>query len=134
MKTIFIQSLVGMLRYKDAANPTPDEIARRQRFLARYPGQEANVLSFQTQPGCQCVGSITQAIMQDPQGANAAATAIMGEEYTIITPKDMAGETVDIDNDPAAWKAFIKRSRDEIWSYRGMNVVPTNGWLRVFFY
>jgi hypothetical protein len=37
MKTFTPQQFVGTLRYSNPANPTVNEVAKRARFLEKYP-------------------------------------------------------------------------------------------------
>jgi hypothetical protein len=140
MKTIALPQFTASLRYQDAANPTEAEVAKRRRFLERYPSQEANILSYQQNPGCKCGGELQNAITGDPMtDKSALCSLIEGEPVKILTPTNMSGKLVTIDDTEEAWGTLVKRMRDEIWIFRDITVAPVadetgKRILRVFIY
>ena len=135
MPALTIQQLLQNLRYQNAASPTPDEIARRRRFLERFPNQEANIISFQDNPNCKCSAEIQNALMKDSKGINEIASFLMGEKVTITTPKMVGGKVMNIPNTPEAWAELIALTQREMFVFRGITtLLDPDGSLRVFFY
>jgi hypothetical protein len=134
MLTITSAQLLANLRYTNATNPSVAEIARRRRYLTRYPAQEANILSYQENPSCRCSSEIYAAMASDPAGLNAVATIIMDEPTEVIVPRQMAGEIIEVNDTPEDWRALNVRIKNEALIFRALEVVVSNGKLRVFFY
>ena len=134
MKNLTPQQFVGTLRYGDPANPTVNEVAKRARFLEKYPAQEASILSYQTNPGCTCARDLIVAITSDTRDKNEVLSYIEGEPVALITPVQAIGTVVTIADTPEDWKALTTRMQTEMFMFRGLTIVPNNGTLRVFFY
>ena len=138
MKSIVIHQYVPSLRYPDANNPTPDQIARRQRFLERYPAQEANILSYQTDPTCKCGGELSAAINNDPKKVE-NITYVEGEQVVFVSPQMMYGKTMTVDDTEGAWEDLTKRFQAEQMMFRSLTVAPSvddtgKKILRIFFF
>jgi hypothetical protein len=138
MRNITIQQVVQALRYVDAANPTPSEVGRRTRFLAAFPDQEANVLSYQDNPNCKCRADLSSAIQKAPGDKDVLLTGVMGEEVHLIVPVNLMGKVLVIDDTEEAWAALAKRFMAESMMFRGMAIVPATidgvAKLRIFFH
>lgn len=137
MKNITLHQFIGSLRYGNAANPTAADVARRARFLERYPSQEANILSYQTDPKCKCGRDILAAITNDADKVE-NLSYVEGEPINIIVPIQAVGKIIVIDDDEAAYLALTQRFQAEMFMFRGLSIVPTTidgaAKLRVFFY
>jgi hypothetical protein len=136
MKTSLPQ-FVATLRYGNAANPSAAEVAKRARFLEKYPAQEANILSYQDKPDCKCSRDIVQAISADPN-KQASLDYIAGEHVEIITPTQAVGKIITIDDREEDYLALTQRFQTEMFMFRGLTIVPVVidgvAKLRVFFY
>lgn len=126
--------ILPLLRYRDSQSPTEAEITIRKRFLERYPSQEANIIKYQDNPGCQCAGQIIQAMGGDSTVLNESLTYILGEPITVILPKNVAGELFEIENTPSAWKNFYQRMQSEMFIFRGIQIIPNGSNITVYFY
>lgn len=139
MQTYTIPQFVGTMRYANEASPTAAEVARRARFLEKYPAQEASILSYQTNPNCQCSRDIVTAISNDPNNAE-NLSYIAGDTVTITTPVTAIGKIIVIPDTEDAWLALTTRFQTEMFMFRGLTILPgtpaTDGTatLRVFFY
>lgn len=129
-----IKSFIPLLRFRDPTQPTPEEVELRQRFLARYPDQVENLLSYQLNPGCSCAGKIAHVISGDPEGPEKVISALLGRTVTVRVPKRIGGKVFIIDDTPEAWEEFVKRSVTELNVFRGVSIVPADGKLRLFVY
>ena len=137
MKTLTPQQFVGTLRYGNPANPTVNEVAKRARFLEKYPAQEANILSYQTNPGCTCARDLIASISNDANKLQ-NLSYIEGEEVTVLVPTQAMGKVIVIDDTDESYAALIKRLQNEMTMFRGLTVVPATidgvAKLRVFFF
>jgi hypothetical protein len=135
MQALTVQQLVQSLRYQNAAKPTPEEIARRRRFLERFPRQEPNILSYQDNPNCKCSADIQAALLKDSKGINEIAEFLMGEKVSISTPKMVSGKVMNIPNTNEAWAELVALTQREMFIFRGITTMPEpDGSMRVLFY
>lgn len=139
MKKITIQQVISSLRYKDAASPTVEEIEKRKRFLSKFPDQEANVLSYQTNPACKCSRDLAAAIQSNAEDKNILLSYIMGEQIILHTPVNLVGKIMTIDDTEAEWTKLVMRLHADSAMFRNMSIVPGlddsgKKTLRVFFY
>lgn len=137
MQNFSVHQFVASLRYQNSAAPTPSEVAKRLRFLERYPDQEVNILSYQDNPVCQCSNSLINAIQADAN-KNDSATYIDGQPTTVFAPFQAMGTILTIDDTPEAYTAMHRRIMAELFMFRGLSIVPTvidgQPKLRVFFF
>lgn len=137
MKTLTISQFVSTLRYRDASNPTINEVTKRARFLEKYPAQEANVLSLQANANCQCSRDIATAITNDVDKV-ANLSYAEGEPISIVVPTQVMGKIITIDDTEAAFTALTQRFQTEMFMFRGLTIVPATidgvAKLRVFFF
>lgn len=130
-----VGQVIGSLRYKDPNKPTPEEVGRRKRFVSRYPTQEANLLSYQENPSCKCAGEMAGMVAKDPEGASVAASFILDQPVTVITPKNMAGTLITIENTAEAYKDTVVGMAQKSEQYRGMSaVLLPDGRLQLMFW
>lgn len=132
-----IQQFVATLRYGNPSDPKPAEVAKRARFLEKYPAQEANILSYQDKPDCKCSRDIVQAISADPN-KQVNIDYIAGEHVEIVVPTQVIGKVITIDDTEEAWTTLAQRFQTEMFMFRGLTIVPAvidgQAKLRVFFY
>jgi hypothetical protein len=130
-----VGQVVGALRYKDPNKPAAEEVGRRKRFISRYPTQEANLLSYQENPSCKCAGEMAAMISKDPEGASAAASFIMDQPVTVVTPKNVAGTLTTIENTPEAYRELISGMAQRAEQHRGLSaVLLPDGKLQILFW
>jgi hypothetical protein len=135
MLALTVQQLTQALRYQNAAAPTPEEVARRRRFLERFPNQEANINSYQDNPNCKCAMEIQNALLKDSKGINEIAGFLMGEKVSVTTPKSVAGKVMNIPNTNEAWAELVALTQREMFVFRGIStVLEPDGSMRVLFY
>jgi hypothetical protein len=135
MRTLPIYSVLKLLRYQNVSSPTTTELAIRQRFIARYPSQEANILAYQENSACRCVNDIMDVLKNDSEGPSVAASQIFNEEITVVIPKSIVGTTVVIDNTPTAYNDLISGTKQRQEQYKGLSpVILPDGKLQILFW
>lgn len=128
--------LTARLRYKDAANPTPKEVAIRKRFLVRYPDQEENVISFQENQQCDCNAKIQKRVIDDAAALNPLLREMFEftEDSELIIPRHLAGEIMVIPDNEKEFKELLTTCAKERWTYKGIGIFREDGNLKLYFY
>ena len=138
MKYYTIPQFVASLRYQKASSPSGAEVAKRARFLEKFPDQEANLIAFQDNPACKCGQDIVEAVQADNRNINETVRYIENGEVTIVQPTQVAGRVMTIADTPEAWAELFFRFRTENFLFRGLSTasVVEDGVtkIRVFFY
>jgi hypothetical protein len=139
MKTVTIQNVIASLRYKLVVSPTPDEVSRRQRFLEKFPNQEINILSFQDNPTCKCSHNLFLAVQNSSEDKDTLLSYIVGEPVHVISPVNMSGKVIIINDSADAWAELVIRFKTEMMMFKNLTIVPSinsvgENILRIFFY
>lgn len=108
----------------DVLDAIRNDEAFKERFLAKYPEQAPNVSQWLDDPACRCRGHITNVVLQWGDEADTIAMELFGEPVTMVLPRSLAGEFIDIPSDPKAWNAMVRRAERFGLAYRGIATIP----------
>ena len=131
---ITFQEVVERLRYTDPLNPTAEEVAYRQRWLSLFPKTEADILSYQGNPRCDCRIRLTNTVVKGYATDQSVLSKILGTQVALRPMQNLVGEQTIIPDTVEDYKKFALDLQKSGGLYRGMNIIPADGKLRIFFY
>jgi hypothetical protein len=128
--------LATRLRYRDPAKPTPAEVRVRKNFIARYPDQEANILTLQTDPGCKCQGDLFRRVTGDATTLNPQLKDIfeLSEDATMVIPRNLVGDIMIIPDTEADFKELMNTCQQEHWAFKGFAMLKDGDNIKLYFY